>query len=608
MRLSLYSQLIKNGEDHELVYDNGADNGRIFDVRTGGMLSLPADFNGIIRMIALRQGGCMVYVIKPIFSRVGDYRALVISVPRKVLMAASADLPSIVEAAAGVLAKGGDPTELSGWFSRDYEERDFEWNAPKNENSYAYRLYGKGAKSSAADLLGLAMLQPEYAKYEGVFLLDTAYGTVARSEKMTDLSDHLLNTPALVAPPKKKALPSGVKIYHRGSNKPFDKTVLSWVGARLPLELRKDKCAPYSYDFTVQKSRCEATVPSEIPWRHIISGVTVDLVDEDGNPIVNGSKKVEVKGAESVRIAGKDCRVMPESDLAQARFIVRCDGFCDKEEVVDLTATKKVTITMQKALTRVSYSVNGTPKNSHVKFELDWPEVDINKSPLPGYKVNSVRGKLVTLERENAAVRKTGNVSNLTNVRLHDRKPQQPQKTKVSKKLLYGLAFGLVAGLLLGWMAGGWMGKRTLLAEMEKQKAEKERIEKLKADSLFTVQLVAYLDKTDKWVKTETDSLFNGALKGVYDALNEYDFNALDAKTDSLKLMGSTRWQTLKEAVDRAKKPDVLNTLKTTRSPYSKDGSITLDKYIGVLDQTAGHIPDKNATQKDNSTNPQTTK
>ena len=60
MRLSLYSQLIKNGEDHELVFDNGTDNGRIFDVRTGGMLSLPVDFNGILRMIALRQGGCIL--------------------------------------------------------------------------------------------------------------------------------------------------------------------------------------------------------------------------------------------------------------------------------------------------------------------------------------------------------------------------------------------------------------------------------------------------------------------------------------------------------------------------------------------------------------------
>ena len=106
-----------------------------------------------------------------------------------------------------------------------------------------------------------------------------------------------------------------------------------------------------------------------------------------------------------------------------------------------------------------------------------------------------------------------------------------------------------------------------------------------------------YIDKTDKWVKAEADSLFDGALAGIFDALNEYDFDTFDAKTDSLHLTGSKQWQTLKAAVDRAKKPDVLTVLKTTRSPYSKDGSITLEKYISVLDQTAGYIPEKGAAE-----------
>jgi hypothetical protein len=41
----------------------------------------------------------------------------------------------------------------------------------------------------------------------------------------------------------------------------------------------------------------------------------------------------------------------------------------------------------------------------------------------------------------------------------------------------------------------------------------------------------------------------------------------------------------------------VLTVLKTTRTPYSKDGSITLEKYISVLDQTAGYIPEKGAAE-----------
>ena len=133
-------------------------------------------------------------------------------------------------------------------------------------------------------------------------------------------------------------------------------------------------------------------------------------------------------------------------------------------------------------------------------------------------------------------------------------------------------------------------------------------MEKQRADSLLHVQLVEYVEKTEKWTKAEADSLFNGALAGLYDALNEYDFDAFTAKTNALRLSDSRLWTTLKESVERAKKPDVLATLKTTRSPYSKDGSITIEKYIQVLDQTAGYIPDKNAAQAatpDQSASPQ---
>ena len=608
MRLSLYSQLIKNGEDHQLVYDNGVDNGRIFDVRTGGTLSLPVDFNGILRMIALRQNGCMVYVIKPIFSRVGDYRALAVFVPRKAMLAASADLPTIIDAAAQVLATGADTAELSGWFCRNYEEHDFEWNTPKNYNGYAYRIYGRGTRYTAADLFGQALLQPEYAGYEGVFFIDAAYGSLARSEKMADLTNHLLSTPAVVAPPKKKLLANNGRIYLRGAEKPFDKPVLSRVGDKLPLELRKDHCAPFFFDYPVQKSRCEASLPDDIRWRYIISGISVELVDEDGEPIVNGRKSVSVAGSEMVKVAGKEYRVLPESEMTRARLQVKCDGYQDKEEIVDLTADQKIRVKLEKMLKRMSYSVNGTPRGSRVRFELDWPELDADKSPLPGYKVNSRRDYLITLEREKATSQKKGKADTFADTGKRGKKPQGKQPLKISRKLLYGLCIGLLLGLIPGWFAGSTLKENAINKRLAEEKAKKEQLEKQRADSLLHVQLVEYVEKTEKWTKAEADSLFNGALAGLYDALNEYDFDAFTAKTNALRLSDSRLWTTLKESVERAKKPDVLTTLKTTRSPYSKDGSITIEKYIQVLDQTAGYIPDKNAAQTatpDQSASPQ---
>ena len=400
-----------------------------------------------------------------------------------------------------------------------------------------------------------------------------------------------------MAPPKKKTLANNGKIYHRGTDRAFEKPVLSRVGDRLPLELRKDNCAPFAFDFLVQKSRCEATLPADIRWRRIISGVTVNLVDEEGNPVVNGKKDVSVRGSEMVRIAGKDCRVMPESELTQAHIIVKCDGYQDKDEVVDLTKDKKVTIVLQKALKRMSYSVNGTPRNTRVKFDLDWPELDADRSPLPGYRVNSRRGQQVTLERDKTDVQKKGVVSKVAGAPRGGRTTNKASKPKISKKFFYALGIGLVLGVLFGWMAGQWMKERAMNKKAEEETAMRIKAEKQRADSLRQAELVGYIDKTDKWVKAEADSLFDGALAGIFDALNEYDFDTFDAKTDSLHLTGSKQWQTLKAAVDRAKKPDVLTVLKTTRSPYSKDGSITLEKYISVLDQTAGYIPEKGAAE-----------
>ena len=173
---------------------------------------------------------------------------------------------------------------------------------------------------------------------------------------------------------------------------------------------------------------------------------------------------------------------------------------------------------------------------------------------------------------------------------------------KLSKKFFYGLGLGALLGLLIGGLTVGVMKDRSLQTRMEEEKAVQEQLSLQRADSIREAQIVDYLDKTEKWTKTETDSVCDRALSGLYDALNGYDFTTLDAKADSLPLGRSHTWTTLKEAVERAKAPEVLKVLQTTRSPYSKDGTITISKYIDVLNQAAGYIPEKPA---DNNTTPQ---
>ena len=172
MKLSLFSQIVKNGEDSDLVFNGGELRNKLFDVRIEGTLKLTSDYKEVVCLLTLNPAGCLIYLIKPLFSRMGDYRALVVAVPRQVVFASSADLPGIVREVSKVVAKGEDTAPLAKWFEKDYEERDFDWKLPVATKRYAYRKYGASHKVKTLDaLLGTAMLQDYYGEYEGVYLL-----------------------------------------------------------------------------------------------------------------------------------------------------------------------------------------------------------------------------------------------------------------------------------------------------------------------------------------------------------------------------------------------------------------------------------------------------
>ena len=190
MKLSLFSQIVKNGEDSDLVFNGGEMRNKLFDVRIEGTLKLTSDYKDCLCLLSLNPLGCMVYLIRPLFSRMGDYRALVVAVPKQVVFAAATDLPAIIRDVSRVLVKGEDTAVLAKWFEKDYGECDFDWKLPVATKRYAYRLYGPGSKVKSLDaLLGTAMLQEYYGEYEGVYLLDAGSSGIIRPEAMDNLSD-----------------------------------------------------------------------------------------------------------------------------------------------------------------------------------------------------------------------------------------------------------------------------------------------------------------------------------------------------------------------------------------------------------------------------------
>ena len=114
------------------------------------------------------------------------------------------------------------------------------------------------------------------------------------------------------------------------------------------------------------------------------------------------------------------------------------------------------------------------------------------------------------------------------------------------------------------------------------------------ADSIENVRMAAYLDSIPNWKKAELDSVFDGKLAGLYDALNTYDFATVQEKGQEHDLDVSTQWHSLdsvlslmNEKVEYGKKLVEItkNEGEDGKKFYSPDGTITLATFMNKLEE-----------------------
>ena len=197
MKLQLYQQTIRNGEDHQAIYNGSNASQDILDIRLGNLFSLPASFSDTLTMLSFSDTGYYVYVIKPLFSRVGDYKALIVFVPLQIARTAASELGRVVNAMKECLIAGKDPSQLSHFFAKDYPQENLHFGTVRKTDRYAWRLYGKGMPfSNLNDFLEISVLQTYYRRYAGVFLVDAAQQKMIREGVMTDISQEKLVQPA----------------------------------------------------------------------------------------------------------------------------------------------------------------------------------------------------------------------------------------------------------------------------------------------------------------------------------------------------------------------------------------------------------------------------
>ena len=213
MLLQLYSQTIREGESHQAIF-NGSEAARgIIDVHIGTVFSLPQNFNHTVTMLSMTNDGCYLYVILPLSSRVGDYLALVLFVPRQLLVSAAADIPTIRDTMEHVLLENTDAEPLRRFFEWEYPTLDLTIESKTDFNRYACLWLDDYSQSMAA-FLGKPILYSEFLRYSGVFLLPPSYREITNGETFPTFYITTLTPPLLhLEADQKHDLP------HKDSNK-----------------------------------------------------------------------------------------------------------------------------------------------------------------------------------------------------------------------------------------------------------------------------------------------------------------------------------------------------------------------------------------------------
>ena len=569
--------MVRNGEDNSPIFNGSATGNMLFDVKIESMLKLSPDDKSLFCLLSVNAMGCLVYLIKPLFSRMGDYRAWVVSVPRQVILTASDDLPSIVGDAMRALEAGDNPQKLSKWFQREYKERDFNLSLPEHRSKYAFRLYGKGCKVTSIDLLlGSHLLQKDYFDYEGVFLVSADRRATVRMEAMDDLSQKMLKTPAVVIPPQ--TLPQDVSLVV--SKEPFDKPILSYKGARLKVFMKRPGYMDLEQQVAVGDTTCQVMLPAKMDWLYKVYSNIFNVVDEEDRSLNDANVEIEGKAGVGQK---ERCVFVPEAKARKARITVTRDGYESKTMAADLTqftAKTPLVVKMKMVRNKVRYKVG-----SKISFEMDRTHEEMNVSPLRGYDVEETNGNVVTL-RSRTAGKKGGKSEGKGNGRTFSK--------WALIRIGVGLLTGLVVGGVAGWLLGNSHGERVVREEVEQQRLAQLERERQIADSLENVRMVAFFDSIPNWQKAELDSVFDKKLKGLYDALNTYDFATVQTMGDEHHLGGSKQWHMLDSVLTRMNEKAEYRSklLEITKNEdenknkyYSPDGTITPATFLKKLEE-----------------------
>lgn len=533
-------------------------------------------------MVSYLDSGCLFTILRTIPGTHGDHLASTIFVPLG--MEVDADrFADVVRATVAVVSNPSvsneDMAALQDLFSATYPTLDSPAAMVASEGTdYAVCRYGGDTGRPLELFFDDRLYQTEYLPYAGVLLVDDELQAAFEGDDVSDIDPE---PPVELAPPEGDSDGFTPHIFGRTFDCPF----LVSQGTEVDIVWTRN-----GFEDKVQTVAVDAgtSAPEAISATDALKTITPASfhVTAPGGRTLSNSVSIIVNDEHIDRP-----REFTLAELQSADVRVTAPGYAPFHGSIDLASTTRALVQLQeqRKVYRFEMPVKSTELGAPIHFEIHTKR-ELTDSPLEGYRLTD------DMKEGHARTNRLEYIG--------------AQAMPPRRSLAIGAGL-LVAGIILGWIAATFTSRgygceddaaadsvelaptEVPLPKAEQRPAKQDKphpapketkTEPQTAPAAVPAQAVpaaaiAYLDGNTTWTREGLDA--HPALKGLFDDMNHYRFDAITGKW-AQALAKSTRFAKVSHHASESVRKKIF-TPKGTYCPAG-DNAIAVQTYLNTID------------------------
>lgn len=511
----------------------------------------------VATFISYDEGGLFITLVTLVDGRPGDHLSGWIYVPR-ILNVPVDKIMAAHQLVKDWLQEKVSNKELEQFFNEDYLLRELPemYKASKK----GFQKWGffdlNQSRYSLTDFFEYAY-QVEFTRFEAVYIQEKGSGIRIRDGKrFENLTQMKLRKSVLICPPAEEECKQwtnvGAQLFLNG--KPFTKKARMKEGASLHMELQRagfETISAEEQKLTLKHDGKPFVFPKkDLKWMKRICSSDFDIRNENEEQL-NNRAEIEING----QLLPRDGAIFSEDVWNECKATIKCRNYqIIENKEFKLSKGKNKTTMHRLPIDYTVEMVNGKVAKMTMESK-DLPEDKI--SPLKGYKLG--RGNHLRIKSDKWKQRLIG----------------------------FGVPIALYLVVAACMALDAWFTTHEFslkpsfpfveVTEVKQDKTEtssvffdEEKNERFEA-------AIAYLDNNKTWHRDSLASF--DETKGLFDALNTYDYGKLKKLNDRLR--SSTSYNTLIETVDSCKK--FMDTKVGHEYNIKNDSLINWNKYADKL-------------------------